>query len=206
MRVAIADDHEIVREGLRWMLDAVDGVEIVSDLDNGADLIETLGRDGDNIDVVLLDLRMPNMTGFDVLKALPEVAPNVKVLVLSMHDEPAFIRRAFELGASGYVRKSADQKELTAALQRVHMGLHYIDADAAEALAAGLPGAIGSLTPRQLEVVRLVAEGLENKQIARHLDLSEATIKSYLKSAFARLDVSSRAEAVAVALRAGIID
>ena len=205
MRVVIADDHAVVRDGLRWMLATEDEIEIVAEVGNGAELVDLLGNGGD-VDVVLLDLRMPDMTGFDVLEAVPEVAPEVRLLVLSMHDEPAFVRRAFELGAHGYLLKSTDRSELMGALRSVHAGRRYVNPEAGGALLPGRATAGTALTPRELEIVQLIADGLENKQIARELDLSEATVKSYLKSAFARLEVSSRAEAVAVALRSGIID
>ena len=205
MKVVIADDHEVVREGLRWMLSTEPEVEIVAEVGNGVELVDLL-KEGHEVDIVLLDLRMPDMTGFDVLEALPDVAPDVRAVILSMHDEPAFVRRAFELGARGYLLKNTDRSELVDALRRVQQGRQYVNGDAGTALIPNDSAAGTSLAPREIEVLRLIADGLENKQVARRLGLSEATVKSYLKSAFCRLEVTSRAEAVAVALRSGIID
>jgi DNA-binding NarL/FixJ family response regulator len=206
MRVVIADDHAVVREGIRWMLETESEVDILAEVGNGCELVHILESQADAVDVVLLDLRMPDMTGFDVLEVAGDLAPNARMLVLSMHDEPAFVRRAFELGASGYLLKNTDRVELMDALRRVYAGLRYVNADTGTALIPGTEPEPSNLSPREHEIVQLIADGLENKQIARELELSEATVKSYLKSAFTRLGVSSRAEAVAVAMRSGIID
>lgn len=208
MKVIIADDHQVVRDGLRWMLTTEPNVEIVAEVESGTELLRAV-ETGVDADVVLLDLRMPDESGFDVLEALPEVAPEVRAIVLSMHDEPSFVRRAIELGAAGYLLKNVDRRELVRAMERAVDGNGYIQGEVSSSVVRGLAGNgnLGAaLTPREVEIVQLIANGGENKQIARRMDLSEATVKSYLKNAFARLEVSSRAEAVAVALRLGLID
>lgn len=207
MRIVIADDHKIVREGLRWMLEDEPAIDIVGEADSGAALLELLDRM--EADIVLLDVRMPGMTGLEALEAISGAYPDVRVVILSMHDEPAYVRRAVELGAAGYLLKSADRDELMTALTEVAAGGSYVQGVVAGTLMDTLSGRGRSgavLSDREQEVLKLVANGFENKQIASELGISEATVKTHLKAAFARLDVTSRAEAVAVGLRLGLID
>ena len=207
MKVAITDDHRVVREGLRYMLSDAPGVDVVGEAESGEELLAIVGAQP--VDVVLLDVRMPGMSGLDVLEALTETAPQVRVLMLSMHDQPAYVRRAIELGAAGYVLKSAGRDELLTALQVAAEGGTYLSAELMEPLVATMSGRTrpsGKLSPREHQVLQLVADGYENKQIATELELSEATVKTYLRGVFDRLEVSSRAEAVAVGLRLGLIE
>lgn len=208
MNLAIADDHAVVREGIRWMLESQRDVNVVAEVDNGRALLELFATDPD-IDVVLLDLRMPDLNGFEVLDRLRDLAPGVRAVVMTMHDEPAYVRRALELGASGYLLKNADRIELMQALHAAVGGQTYVQGTLTGSLVRGLVAATSSrqvLSPREQEVLQHVADGLENKQVAKEMSLSEATVKSYLKNVFTRLEVGSRAEAVAVALRLGLIE
>lgn len=207
MKIIIADDHRIVREGLRWMLEDEPSVDIIGEADNGATLLELLDRL--DADVVLLDVRMPGMTGLEALETIRDRHPDLRVVILSMHDEPAYVRRAVELGAAGYLLKSANREELVAALAEVAAGGSYVQSAVAGTLMDTLSGrgrAGAVLSDREREILKLVANGFENKQIASELGISEATVKTHLKATFARLDVTSRAEAVAVGLRLGLID
>ncbi len=207
MRVVVTDDHRVVREGIRYMLSDAPGVEVVAEADSGEELLEVVAAEP--VDVVLLDVRMPGMSGLEALERLTEVAPQVRVLMLSMHDQPAYVRRAIELGAAGYVLKSAGRDELLTALQTAAEGGTYLAAELMEPLVASMSGRArpsGKLSPREHQVLQLVADGFENKQIATELELSEATVKTYLRGVFERLEVSSRAEAVAVGLRLGVIE
>lgn len=207
MRILIVDDHKVVRDGIRFMLSDAPKIEIVADVDSAEAMFEIIEKDP--VDVVLLDIRMEGMTGLDALGRIASDFPQVKALMLSMHDQPGYVRRAVELGASGYLLKSAGRDELLAAIAAVSEGETYIHASLMEPLLAdvtGVPRQTGRLSPREQQVLQLIANGSENKQIARELRLSEATIKTYIRGVFDRLDVSSRAEAVAVGLRIGIID
>lgn len=208
MRVVIADDHRIVREGLRFMLSESPDIEIVAEAASGEELLETLAATG--ADVVLLDVRMPGMSGLDALERLAGTHPEIKVIILSMHDDSAYIRRAVELGASGYLLKSTGREELERALGVVHAGGAYVQGEVTRPLLDAMMGVADdetpALSPREQEILQLVARGRENKQIARDLGISEATVKTHIKSIFARLEVRSRAEAVAVGLRLGIIE
>ena len=207
MRVVVTDDHRVVREGLRYMLNDAPDVDVVGEAESGEELLALV--DSEVVDVVLLDVRMPGMSGLDVLERLAEDAPQVRVLMLSMHDQPAYVRRAIELGAAGYLLKSAGRDELLTALQVAAEGGTYLSSELMEPLVSTMAGrtrSSGKLSPREHQVLQLVANGLENKQIATELDLSEATVKTYLRGVFERLEVSSRAEAAAVGLRLGLIE
>ncbi|MCL1601573.1 MAG: response regulator transcription factor [Actinomycetia bacterium] len=207
MRILIVDDHKVVRDGVRFMLSDTPEIEIVGEADSAEAMFDIVSSEP--VDVVLLDIRMEGMTGLDALGRMASEFPQVRVLMLSMHDQPGYVRRAIELGASGYLLKSAGRDEVLAAISSVSEGGTYIQASLMEPLladATGVSRQTGRLSPREQEVLQLIADGSENKQIARHLGLSEATVKTYIRGVFDRLDVSSRAEAVAVGLRIGIID
>ena len=208
MRIVIADDHQIVREGIAWMLETESDIEIVAEADNGQALLEIL--ETVQVDVVLLDVRMPEMGGLEALETLRRTASGIKVLVLSMHDEPALVRRAVDLGAAGYMLKNSSREELVKALRLVASGDGYVQGDVVRPLLDQLsgkdPAEADPLSAREREILGLISDGLENKQIARRLDISEATVKTHLKAVFERLEVRSRAEAVAVGLRLGIIE
>jgi len=207
MRVAIADDHRVVREGLRWMLGTESEVEIVAEARSGSELISALDA-GLDVDVVLLDLRMPDMSGFEVLDELSRANRDVRFVVLSAHDDPGYVRKALDLGASGYLLKNVGQAELVRALKLCAKGETYVQGDLTRRLLDADPESESSnsvLTTREQELLQMIADGSANKQIASALDLSEATVKWYLKNIFAKLETSSRAEAVAEALRRGLI-
>lgn len=207
MKLVIADDHRVVREGIAYMLSGEDDIEIVGEAAGGEELMAIL--DGTAVDVVLLDVRMAGMGGLEVLERVGQLLPQVTVLMLSMHDEPGYVRRAIELGASGYLLKSAGRDELLRAIRSVADGGVYIQGELVQPLisAAGTSKlAPGRLSPRETEVLQLVANGFENKQVATELGLSEATVKTYMRGIFERLEVASRAEAVAVGLRLGVIE
>ena len=207
MRVAITDDHGVVREGIRYMLSDVPNVDVVAEASSGEELLALL--DTTQVDVLLLDVRMPQMSGLSTLEKVRDAHPDARVLMLSMHDQPGYVKRAIELGAAGYVLKNIGRKELVAALEVVMAGGTYLPPELMEPVLAelgGRAGPIGSLSPRERQVLQLVADGNENKQIARHLGIAEPTVKTYLRGVFTRLDVSSRAEAVAVGIRLGLIE
>ncbi len=206
MRVVIADDHRIVRDGIRWMLADADSIEIVGEAESGEALLALLAESP--VDIVLLDVRMPGMSGLDALERIRREFPQVRVAVLSMHDQPAYVRRAVELGASGYLLKNTGRDELIRALHTIAEGGSYLQGNVIAPLITDTDPhePAPHLSPRERQVLQLVADGFENKQIATELQVAEATVKTYLRGIFDRLDVSSRAEAVAVGLREGMIE
>jgi DNA-binding NarL/FixJ family response regulator len=216
MRILLADDHLVVREGLRWMLSTEPDLDIVAEVDNGVDLLDTLDDPSTEVDVVLLDLRMPRLDGLQVLQAIAGRNPSEDgdapaIIVLSMHSEASHVRRALELGAAGYLLKNMTRTQLVTALREVAAGHAYVQCDVVAPLLDQLAGratdagAHTGLTERELEVLRLVAAGFPSKQIGTELGISETTVKTHLKDIFARLHVSNRAEAASRALRLGLI-
>lgn len=207
MRVVIADDHWSVREGLKFMLSEHDSIEVVAEAEDGESLIALL--EDIEADVVLLDVNMPGMGGLDALAQIKASTPDLGAIMLTMHDKAVYVNRAVELGADGYLLKSAGRDEVIRALEVVAGGGAYIQGELTGTIidrAATGDSGVPRLSRRELQVLTRVAKGEENKQIARGLGISEATVKTYLKSVFNRLDVRSRAEAVAVALRLEIIE
>ena len=208
IRIAVADDHRIIREGLDLLLAETVGVEIVAHASDGPELIGLL--ETMDIDVVLLDVRMPTMTGLNVLQRIDELGLEVAVIMLSMYGDPVYVSRAIELGASGYLLKSVGHDELVTAIETVADGKPYFQAEASGPLVARMVGTdargpVGEMTVEQLKILQLLADGVDNSGIAASLSLSEATVKAKLRTIYRSLGVQRRSEAVAVAMRLGLI-
>ncbi|MFV1969425.1 MAG: response regulator, partial [Acidimicrobiia bacterium] len=206
IRVAIADDHRIIRDGLDLLLAGTDNIEIVSHAADGLELIDLLGTT--DIDVVLLDVRMPTMTGLDVLRRIGELDIDVAVVMLSMYGDPVYVSRAIELGASGYLLKSVGHDELIRAIETVADGKSYFQTEVSGPLVARMigsdaPGPVGEMTVEQLKILQLLADGADNATIAETLAVSDATAKAKLRTIYGSLGVQRRSEAVAVAMRLG---
>ena len=208
IRIAVADDHRIIREGLDLLLAETVGVEIIAHASDGPELIGLL--ETMDIDVVLLDVRMPTMTGLNVLQRIDELGLEVAVIMLSMYGDPVYVSRAIELGASGYLLKSVGHDELVTAIETVADGTPYFQAEASGPLVARMVGTdargpVGEMTVEQLKILQLLADGVDNSGIAASLSLSEATVKAKLRTIYRSLGVQRRSEAVAVAMRLGLI-
>ena len=190
------------------MLENEAGIEIVGEAADGREFLELVA--GTQVELALLDVRMPKMTGLEALAELSRRGIEVKVIMLSMHDEGAYVKRAVELGASGYLLKNAGRDELLRAIETVASGGVYVQGELAGPLVQSVTGnpedATVVLSPRERDVLGLAAAGMENKQMARELGIAEATVKTYLASAYERLGATGRAEAVARAIRLGLID
>ena len=210
LRIIVADDHEAVREGLRWMLNADERLEVIGDAADGRSLMSLIERMP--CDAILLDLEMPEVDGHQVLSDLSGRQAAPPVVVLTMHDDPASVDRALALGASGYVLKSAPRDEIVRAIESAVAGGAYIQPSLAKPLLArhvppeaGEPGGAVNIPPRQLQILRRLAAGRSNKELATELGISEATVKGYLKELYSRLGVDSRAAAVSYGMRHGLI-
>lgn len=208
IRVAITDDHRIIREGLDLLLAGTDHIEIVAHASDGPELIELIGTT--DVDVVLLDVRMPTMTGLDVLERIKELELDVAVVMLSMYGDPVYVSRAIELGASGYLLKSVGQDELVKAIEMVAEGKPYFQPEVSGPLVARMVGSdalgpVGEMSIEQLKILQLLADGVDNSGIAIALSMSEASAKAKLRVIYASLGVQRRSEAVAVAMRLGLI-
>jgi len=208
--VLVVDDHPMVRAGLRSMLSDGD-VEVAGEAGTGTEALaraETLAPG-----LVLLDMELPDMGGLEVLASLKARAPRVAVLVVSMHDDPALVRRAIEGGAAGYVLKGINRRELLAAVRAVRDGESVVDPAVLRSLAASTPrdtpapAASGEpLTRVELETLALVAAGLTNRQIAERLRWSVGKAKKYVQRILDKLEVSDRTQAAVVAVRRGLLN
>jgi DNA-binding NarL/FixJ family response regulator len=208
IKVAIADDHRIIRDGIELLLSGTEHIEIIAQASDGTELLRIL--EDTDVDVVLLDVRMPGLTGLDVMERITALDADVAVVMLSMYGDPVYVSRAIELGASGYLLKSVGQEELVKAIDTVAAGKSYFQTDVSGPLVARMvgtdaPGPVGDITIEQREILQLLADGNDNHAIARSLSVSDATVKAKLRAIYALLGVQRRSEAVAVAMRLGLI-
>ena len=201
IRILIADDHELFREGLRVVLDLRPDFEVVAEAANVAETIAAHARH--QPDVTLLDLQMPDGTGIDALKIIRKAQPDVRVLMLTTYDGDEDIHRAMTAGASGYLLKSIPSKQLEAAVRAVIEGRQYLPPAVAERLAER--AAFQTLTARELEILALIARGLSNKDVARVLAANEFTVKAHVRNILAKLGVETRTEAAILAVQRGLV-
>jgi DNA-binding NarL/FixJ family response regulator len=194
IRVVIVDDHAMVREGLTSVLAADGDIEVVASAGNGADAVSLVVEH--RPDVVVMDLSMPVMDGVEATRAVRVAAPQARVLVLTSFSDRERVRRAVDAGASGYQLKDAEPPELRAAIRAVAAGHAPLDPRVAGVLLADVATARASeLSAREEEVLRLVAQGRANKQVAAELGISERTVKAHLGSIFRQLGVADRTSA-----------
>ncbi|MGW3348028.1 response regulator [Nonomuraea rubra] len=204
VRLIIVDDHPIVRDGLRGILDT-DDIEIVGEAADGPEALAVALRTAP--DLVLLDLRMPKMTGAEVIRLLREQQPGIHVLVLTTFDDDADVLPAIEQGATGYLLKDTPRAELRRAVLAAAAGETVLSPTVAGILTrkAQEPEP-RTLSPRELEVLRFIARGATNREVACKLFITEATVKTHLLHVFAKLGVKDRAAAVAAAYELGLLE
>lgn len=204
--VLLVDDHEVVREGLRAMLSRYPDIDVVGEAEDGSAALR-LSKSLDP-DVILLDLRMGDTQGMDVIREVSQSeSEKPRLLVLTVHDDDEIVLEAVRGGAHGYVLKDATREELVSAIRRVAAGGEYFDSVVVRALMKGEQKSerTDSLSDRELDVLRLLASGFTNKEIAEQLFVSSDTVKTHLASIYRKLSVSDRTHAVAVALRQGLL-
>jgi DNA-binding NarL/FixJ family response regulator len=210
MRVLIADDHGIVRSGLRLLLERQDDVEVIGEAADGAEAREIAVRE--RPDLAILDVRMPKLTGLQATREIKRQAPEVAVLILSMHDDERYLFEALKAGASGYVLKTQADADLVEAIRAVQRGEPFLTPAAQQALIKDVlergpeTGGEEGLTPREEEIVKLVAEAHTTRQIAEILHLSEKTVENHRGNAMRKLGMRDRVELVRYAIRRGLIE
>ena len=209
IHILVADDHGIVRSGLRMLIERQEGMRVVAEAEDGVAAVEAVQRE--RPDVAVLDVAMPRMTGIQATREIKAHCPDTSVLLLSMHDEERYLYDAMKAGASGYVLKRAADEDLIDALRSVAAGRPFLSAVTQTALVKewidhGADGPRDRLTPRELEVVKLIAEAYTNKQIAEILKLSEKTVESHRANVLAKLGMRDRVELVRYAIRRGLIE
>jgi two-component system NarL family response regulator len=201
IRIAIVDDHPVVRAGLGSMLTTQPGIHVVGSASSGAEALRLL--DKIRPDVVLMDLRMPGMSGLEAIRQINSRPNPPRIIVLTSFDTDEDIYQSVGAGAHGYVLKDTPQDRLLEAINVVHAGGRYFPADIASRLTERM--ARSNLTPRELEVLQLVAKGLTNKQIGLAFGISDNTARNHVNSIIEKLEVSDRTEAATIAMRQGLI-
>jgi two-component system response regulator NreC len=212
IRILIADDHGVVRAGLRALLDAEPDIQVVGEAADGPEALRLAGEL--RPDVVLLDLSMPGPGGIEVTRRLKKAAPEMRVLVLTFHEDDALLREAIRAGAAGYITKRAFESELINAIQATWRGDLYVHPAMTRALLQDDVAApqtsdkasISSLTPRETEVLRLIAQGYTNRQTAELLSISVRTVESHRANLMDKLDLHSRVELVRYAKEHGLLE
>jgi two-component system, NarL family, response regulator len=200
-RILIVDDHVVVRLGLRSMIESEPGMTVANEASNGVEALEMYKQD--RVDLVLMDLRMSRMGGVEAIKAIREHDPQAHILVLTTYDGDENIYRALQAGAQGYLLKDVPKEEFVLAIRKVSQGDYYIPQQVAAKLAQRLP--TGQLSPREMDVLKLIVAGLSNKEIGERLGVSESTVKNHVNSLLAKLHVQDRTQAVTTALKRGIV-
>ncbi len=218
-RVAIVDDHQLVREGLRDLLEDAPDIEVVGEAANGQEALLLCSRLAPNL--VLMDVRMPEMDGLAATREIKQRHPEISVMMLTMHENPDYLLEALKAGASGYVLKDGLRQEVVSAVRRVREGESSLDPELAARLLRRLateeggrrearPPEVGPpadmLTPRELEVLGLVQLGRSNREVAEELFISRGTVKRHIENIMAKLGVSDRTQAVVKAMQLGILD
>jgi DNA-binding NarL/FixJ family response regulator len=201
IRVVIADDHAVVRQGLRTFLDLQDDIEVVAEAADGAEALAA--AEEHTPDVVLIDLVMPNVDGIEAIRGLRERVPSARAIVLSSFIEDEKLLPAVRAGAAGYLLKDVQPQQLVEAIRTVHAGGALLHPKVASRLLEEM--ATDPLTPREREVLVLIGRGMANKVIARELSLSEKTVKAHVSSILAKLGVTDRTQAALYAVRAGLV-
>lgn len=202
IRILIVDDHPVVRLGMRTMLESEEDISVIAMAATGKEAI----KDAQRLcpDVVLIDLRMPEMSGVEAIAQLHHDRPDARILVLTNYQEDEYIRQAFRAGAMGYLLKNTPQEEIVEAIRAVRKGKPYIPA----AIAERLLRTVGQeeLSERELEVLTLVARGLSNKEIAQQLSISDKTARNHVARCMAKLGADDRTEATMTAVVRGLIN
>ena len=205
----ITDDHSMIREGLKNLLELEGDIEVVAEAENGIECLDKL--DDVNPDVLLLDINMPKMNGLEVLQNLKERKSKVKVLVLTVHNETEYLMKAVDIGINGYVLKDSESSELKKAIFAIAEGENYIQPSLIPALNNKMIEKnedelkIDSLTKREVQVLKELAVGKFNRDIAKEMEISERTVKNHISSIFKKLDVTDRTQAAVFAIKNNLI-
>lgn len=210
IRVMIADDHSMVREGLKQLLELEDDIVVVGQAGDGREVLEKYLEI--NPDILLLDINMPYLNGLEVLEELNSLDVDANVLVLTIHNEIEYLYKAVEIGVGGYVLKDSEADVLIRAIRTLYKGETYIQPNMAALLFKKINGDMGrrnkknSLSRREEEVLKLVTKGMLNKEVADALEISEKTVKNHVSSIFRKIGVSDRTQAAVYAIKNNIVD
>ncbi len=204
IRIFVADDHPIVREGLVTVLETQDDFEVVGQASDGKELLETLPAL--NPEILFIDLAMPKMDGLETIKQIKKLKISVGIIVFTVFDTDERIVGAIKSGAKGYLLKGASRDEIFNAVRVVHRGGSLLQPEVASRLFAHISNDTQRLTPRELDVLKLMSKGLKNSEIAETLFISERTVKFHVSSILGKLDAQNRTEAVQLGIKKGLVD
>ena len=209
IRVILADDHGVVRAGIRQFLEAAGDIEVIDEVDDGDSAIASIRKS--KPDVAVLDIQMPEKSGIEVTRWVREEAPSTGVLILTAYDDDPYILAVLQAGANGYVLKTADAADIVQAVRSVNEGKSALDPEIARKVMAQVSGRnlgapVEHLTDRELEVLSLAAKGYTNKAIGVQLGISDRTVQGHLAKSFNKLQAASRTEAVMRAVSLGWLD
>jgi DNA-binding NarL/FixJ family response regulator len=211
-RILLADDHTVVRQGLRFILDSEPDLEVIAEASNGNEAVARALED--DIDLAILDIAMPTMTGLQAARELSRHRPELKMLILSMHDDEGYLYEALKAGTAGYVLKSVADRDLVEAVRAAMRGEPFLYAGAERALVrdyvqrarAGEELVEEPLTPREQQIVKLIAESNTNRQIAELLTISEKTVETHRANILEKLGMRDRVELTRYAIRRGLVE
>lgn len=209
IKVMLADDHILMREGIRQLLEFDGSIEVIDEANDGEECLEKIMES--KADILLLDINMPKKNGIEVLQEIKDRKIKIRVLILTVHNEIEYLLKAVDIGADGYMMKDSDFAELKRAIEIVISGESYIQPSLIPALNKRLlmrdveNDKVESLTRRELEVLVRVAEGMLNKEIAISLDISERTVKNHISNIFKKIGVSDRTQAAVFAIKNDIV-
>ena len=214
IKILIADDHSMIREGLKQLIELEQDITVIEQAGDGKEALEKIEKC--NPDVVLLDINMPIYNGLEVLKIIKERGLQTKVLVLTIHNEIEYLYKAVEIGVHGYVLKDSESDVLIAAIRAIYNGETYIQPNMASQLfkiinskekqMEKISSPFFELTSREIQVLKLITEGLLNKEIAHKLSISEKTVKNHVSNIFKKIKVSDRTQAAVYAIKNNIVD
>ena len=208
IRVMLVDDHDLIRYGLRRLLEDQSGIEVIAEADSGEKALELARKT--KMDVILMDINMPGIGGFEATSRLSKTHPEIKIIVLTAHSEGPLPKRLLEAGAVGFLTKGCDVKEMIDAIQKVRSGQRYIAPTIAQQLALSmLPGEeslLDALSQRELQVLIMISQGMRTNAISDQLNLSPKTVSTYRKRLHEKLDVSNDVEMMRLAIKHGVLD
>ncbi len=209
INVLIADDHTIVREGVKCILDNTSDIDVIAEASDGYECLNAINKMNPN--VVILDIKMPNLDGLKVLEIMRDQKVNSKVLFLTANDNPEYLMKAVDMGCDGYILKKSDSVTLRKAIHSVYNGEMFIEPELMPILNETVSirdtamDKLNDLTRREIDVLKLLAEGLFNKEIASRLNISERTVKNHVSNIFKKISVSDRTQAAVFAIKNNLI-
>jgi len=209
IRILLTDDHHLIREGIRMMLSKADNIEVVGEANSGAEAIAYVNKNAENVDLILMDINMPEINGIEATQIITDKYPNIKVLAFTMHEEETYITKMIKAGASGYVLKSSGKAELVKAIERVSLGnKHYsnkVSVTMINSMMSDEKTKETELSEREIEVLHHIAQGATSKEAGEKLFISNRTVESHRRNILSKLDIKSTAEMIAYALKNNLI-